>query len=74
MVHSLRPASLAKAIRDQIASALRRLAEEGGDYNFVVFTAAGTGGSADYHVQFASSCRAKSNGRVSRVGKPPRHA
>lgn len=46
-----------EAARDQIASALRRLTEEGGTDNFVVFVAVKTGGkSANYYVQFAAPC------------------
>lgn len=46
-----------EATREQIVSALRRLVEEGGSHNFVVFEAVKTGGrSANYYVQFATSC------------------
>ena len=43
--------------RRQIVSLLRRLVEEGGDHNFVIFEAVKTGGrSANYYVQFGTSC------------------
>lgn len=45
-----------EAIYDQIVSIFRRLLEEGGDHNFVIFVGAKTGGrSAEYYVQFATS-------------------
>ncbi len=49
--------SMEETARRQIVSLLRRLVEEGGDHNFVIFESAETGGrSANYYLQFGTSC------------------